>query len=220
MTCIQQQSSPSRQRGAVLFVALVFLVLLTLLGLTAAGTSVLQERMTGGMRNAQMAMMGSESALRHGEVDLWAAAQKSNAALFLPPCAQTGAQPCVYTRTAGITDKRVNQFRSSRSWLGTTDGASAAAGTYTGLGGNEATANLSADPRYLIEDMGSAVDANRQGNASGSLLQSHGPGGGPDIHLYRVTSRSQGGNNASMRVTESVFGAYNVSAGFNPDPTP
>ncbi len=167
MTC-KQQYCHSRQRGAVLFVALVFLVLLTLLGLTAAGTSILQERMTGGMRNAQMAMMGSESALRRGEVDLWAAAQKSNAALFLPPCAQSGVQPCVYTRTAGIVDKRVNQFRSSRAWLGSSDGAEAASGIYTGLGGNEATANLSTDPRYLIEDMGSAADANRQGNEGGA----------------------------------------------------
>ena len=43
---------PHRQQGAVLFVALVFLVLITLLGLTAASTSILQERMTGGMRNS------------------------------------------------------------------------------------------------------------------------------------------------------------------------
>ena len=85
------------QRGAVLFVALVFLLLLTLLGLTASSTSILQERMTGGMRNAHLAAMGTESALRGGEVDLWAAAPRSSYALgglALPPCAQTGTQPC------------------------------------------------------------------------------------------------------------------------------
>jgi len=68
----------SRQRGAVLFVALVFLLLLTLLGVTASSTSILQERMTGGMRNAHLAGIGTESGLRGGEVDLWASAARSN----------------------------------------------------------------------------------------------------------------------------------------------
>ncbi|MBS0487131.1 MAG: pilus assembly protein PilX, partial [Proteobacteria bacterium] len=58
------QPSPNRQQGAVLFVALVFLILITLLGLTASGTSILQERMAGGLRNGQMGLMGAETALR------------------------------------------------------------------------------------------------------------------------------------------------------------
>ena len=56
--------APRRQRGAVLFVALVFLVLLTLLAVAGMGTSILQERMTGGMRNSQLAQMGAETGLR------------------------------------------------------------------------------------------------------------------------------------------------------------
>jgi len=55
---------PARQRGAVLFVALIFLILLTLLGLAASGNSILQERMTGGVRNRQLALMGAESGAR------------------------------------------------------------------------------------------------------------------------------------------------------------
>lgn len=47
---------PRDQRGAVLFVALVFLILLTLLALTATSTSILQEKMTGGMRNRQLSL--------------------------------------------------------------------------------------------------------------------------------------------------------------------
>lgn len=208
------------QRGAVLFVALIFLVLLTLLGLTAAGTSVLQERMTGGMRNAQLAMMGSESALRAGEVDLWAAAQRSNYAtggLAIPPCAGTGVQPCYYERTNGIPDARVTTFRSSRTWLGTTDGADSYDGALTGLTGDEGTANLANKPRYMIEDLGLDINANLRGNVGGSLLSAPSVSGAPKVRLYRITSRSQGGNATTMRVTESVFGAYSVNAGFNPN---
>lgn len=213
MNCKLQSTVNGQQRGAVLFVALVFLVLLTLLGLTAAGTSVLQERMTGGLRNSQMAMMGTESALRQGEVTLWSAPQLSNGALAFPPCAQTGVQPCYYARTAGIIDERVTEFRSSRAWLGNADGAAVDAGVYTGLSGIEATANLASDPRYMIEDMGAASKVNQIGNAGGAIVPESPLTG--EIHLYRITARSQGGNAGSMRVTESVFGAT-APAAFNP----
>ena len=212
--------SKKLQRGAVLFVALIFLVLLTLLGLTAAGTSVLQERMTGGMRNAQLAMMGSESALRAGEVDLWAAAQRSNygtGGLAIPPCAGTGVQPCYYERTNGIADDRVKTFRSSRTWLGTTDGADSYNGALTGLTGDASTANLVNKPRYMIEDLGLDLGAGQRPTPSGALLSAPSASGAPKIRLYRVTSRSQGCNAAKMRVTESVFGTYSINAGFNPN---
>ena len=46
---IPTMTTGRHQHGAVLFVALVFLILITLLALTATGTSILQEKMTGGM---------------------------------------------------------------------------------------------------------------------------------------------------------------------------
>ncbi|HVJ62548.1 MAG TPA: PilX N-terminal domain-containing pilus assembly protein, partial [Tahibacter sp.] len=52
-----------QQRGAVLFVAMIFLILITVMAVTASWNSVLQERMTGGMRNRQLGMLGAESAL-------------------------------------------------------------------------------------------------------------------------------------------------------------
>src|SRR6185312_4223619 len=124
-----------RERGAVLFVALVFLLLLTLLGLTASSTSILQERMTGGMRNAQLAAMGTESALRGGEVDLWTAAARSSyetGGLALPPCGNSGVQPCAYQRTNGIADNRTLTFRSQKTWITGDDGAQGYAGPVTG----------------------------------------------------------------------------------------
>ena len=43
------------QRGAALLVSIVFLLLLTMLALSASSRSLLQERMAGGLRNAQQA---------------------------------------------------------------------------------------------------------------------------------------------------------------------
>lgn len=205
----------SRQQGAVLFVALVFLLLLTLLGLTASSTSILQERMTGGMRNSQLAMMGSESALRGGEVDLWTAASRSSFAsggLALPPCGHSGVQPCVYQRTNGITDLRAVKFRASKQWLSASnDGAATYSGTVSGLTGGEATASLASQPRYLIEDLGLDTGASGPGNMGGAILSEPGAEGAPKVHLFRVTGRSQGGTATLLRASESVFGAASIS---------
>ena len=54
---------PRRARGAVLFVAMIFLILLTLLGITAAQVTVLQERMSGSFRVQQLAFERAESAM-------------------------------------------------------------------------------------------------------------------------------------------------------------
>lgn len=208
-------STISRQHGAVLFVALVFLLLLTLLGLTASSTSILQERMTGGMRNAQLAMMGSESALRGGEVDLWTAASRSSFAtggLALPPCGHSGVQPCVYQRTNGITDLRAVKFRASKQWLSASnDGASTYSGVVSGLTGGDATASLASQPRYLIEDLGLDTGASGPGNMGGAILSEPGAEGAPKVHLFRVTGRSQGGTSTLLRASESVFGAASIS---------
>jgi type IV pilus assembly protein PilX len=214
-----------RQQGAVLFVALVFLLLLTLLGITASSTSILQERMTGGMRNAQLAMMGTESTLRGGEIDLWTAAARSSfgsGGLALPPCGYSGVQPCAYQRTNGIPDNRTTKFRGSRTWLASSgDGAMEYAETVSGLTDEEATASLATQPRYMIEDLGLDTAANGEGNMGGSNLSAPGAEGTPKFHLFRVTARSQGGSDTLLRASESVFGAASITQ-FNPGnpPTP
>lgn len=207
--------TPRRQQGAVLFVALVFLLLLTLLGLTASSTSILQERMTGGMRNAQLATMGTETALRGGEIDLWTAAARSsytNGGLALPPCGHSGVQPCGYQRTNGTPDARSTKFRGWKQWIATgTDGAIGYAQAVSGLGGAQASASLASQPRYMIEDLGLDTAANGGGNMGGSILSETGAEGTPKVHLYRVTGRSQGGTDTLLRVSESVFGAASIT---------
>lgn len=59
--------SGGSQRGAVLIVSLVFLLVLTILGVTGIRTTVLQETMAGGFKDEQLALQGAEAALRHGE---------------------------------------------------------------------------------------------------------------------------------------------------------
>src|SRR5688572_32367685 len=64
-------TTPRRQQGAALVVGLIFLAITTIIAVVAIGSTVLQERMTGGQRNDSLAHQGAESALRGGELALW-----------------------------------------------------------------------------------------------------------------------------------------------------
>ncbi|MCS4502832.1 hypothetical protein KBTX_03586 [wastewater metagenome] len=58
---------PARQRGVVLAISLIFLLLLTLIGVTAMQSTTLQERMTGSFRNRDLAFQAAEAGLRAAE---------------------------------------------------------------------------------------------------------------------------------------------------------
>ncbi|MGN7918707.1 pilus assembly PilX family protein [Lysobacter antibioticus] len=58
------------QRGAVLYVALIMLILLALIGITAMQVTGLQERMTASYRSTNMAFQNAEGRARGKESDL------------------------------------------------------------------------------------------------------------------------------------------------------
>lgn len=63
----QRMHAISKQSGAVLAVALILLVVLTLLGITGAQNTILEERMAGNYRDRQIAIEAAELALRTAE---------------------------------------------------------------------------------------------------------------------------------------------------------
>ena len=62
--------SPSQQRGVVLFVALILLLILSLLGVTAARMQTTEERMARNEDNRQIGAQAAEAALRAAETGL------------------------------------------------------------------------------------------------------------------------------------------------------
>ena len=54
---------PPRQRGAVLVIGLLILLVMTLIGVTAMSTSTMQERMSANGMNANIAFQAAESAV-------------------------------------------------------------------------------------------------------------------------------------------------------------
>ncbi len=65
----KNQAWRRQQSGAALVVSLIFLVILTLLGLTAMQTGILEERMAGNTRDRNLAFQAAEAAMRDAEYD-------------------------------------------------------------------------------------------------------------------------------------------------------
>ena len=62
------RETPTGQQGSVLVLCLLFLLVLTVLGIAATTNTLVQERMAGGERDMNLAFQAAESGLRGGEV--------------------------------------------------------------------------------------------------------------------------------------------------------
>lgn len=203
---------PRAQRGAVLIVALIFLLLLTLLALSATGRSLLQERMAGGMRNAQQAQMSAQTALRGAEWTLW---MNTTNLVGTPLLCGSGvlAGSCYKydpTNTALYgKNGTVTQFRHGQGWI--TSGAT----TYKGPSGSvdytaqSDNAKLAENPVYMIEDLGVELPAGISSglHESGATGPTSGGYTSTTRHVYRITARATGGSPNTVRVLQSTFAA-------------
>ncbi len=192
------------QRGAVLVVALIFLLLLTILAVSASNRSLLQERMAGGLLNAQQAEMSAQTGLRGAEWRLWRSTSNVTAHL---KCG-TGIFSDCYIFDPLHPIPNVVAFRAKAGWvtLGSTEyrGANSNLDYTTTVDGK-----LAENPHYMIEDLGVELPPGVSGGlhesgATGALL---GGSASTNRHVYRITARATGGNEGTVRALESTFAA-------------
>jgi type IV pilus assembly protein PilX len=148
------------QNGASLLISLIFLVILTILGLAALRVATLEERMSGNARDRSLAFQAAEAALRDAELDVQCLKyNKAPATTFRPNvgacisgmtgadaactdglCCNQSGLVCIEPSTT-TTASVMQKFDASPT-------PSVAYGTYTGA---PALAGVAAQPRYLIE---------------------------------------------------------------------
>lgn len=177
--------SMKQQRGAVLIVSLLLLLVMTVLALGASQTTRLQERMSANMRDRDLAFESSEAGLRNGEriVDSWT--------VPLSPCTSGRCQ--VYDRgvlpaTVAFQDQpwwNLNAWSYVTGQTFSTTAANAIKGS--GMAG--------ADPQFLIEEIEDVPDA----------LSVPPTGPPPSRIYYRITSGAQGGTPQARVVLQSTF---------------
>lgn len=192
-----------QQRGVVLVVALIFLVLLTLLALSSTGSSLLQEKMVGGTRNMQLADYGAESALREAEARLWKA--RTMGVTDFVNCGRDTSRAC-YKFDPNNPITAVVDFRTKPGWQ-STGAQSYTAANLTSTGSSPVTAQLAKQPLYIIQDLGL-----ERPPGAGTQVESGTSGGGGgatgfENHIYRITARSVGANDNVVRVLQSTFAA-------------
>lgn len=95
------------QRGMVLLVSLVFLLLLTLIGLSSMQSANLQEKMAGSVSLRNQSFQAAEAALRVGEsavqLDSYSLAVCSGTSQCLPPAESSSVSSAGFNSTSGVT---------------------------------------------------------------------------------------------------------------------
>lgn len=203
-------SRPSGQDGFALVMALVFLLLITMLAVSASHRSLLQQRMAGSLRNAQQARMSAETALRGAEYKLWSIASHPGVGLHCQEGRISADDGCIIYRplSAPYAAKgAVTTFQKASGWV--PDVGKAYAGpTRTGYTGanDHPTAALAHNPVYLIEDLGSEQPAGAGGlRESGNTGPANSGADQMNVHVYRITARGTGGNPDVVGVVQSTF---------------
>ena len=99
--------TPPAQRGMALLVSLVFLLLLTLIGLSSMQNATLQEKMAASVTLRNQSFQGAESALRVGEsavqMETYSLPVCSGTTQCAPPAESSTITGAGFNSTSGVT---------------------------------------------------------------------------------------------------------------------
>jgi len=185
------------QRGFVLVISLLFLVVLTILGLSIMGTSTLNERMTGYFIDRQIALQAAEAALRDAERDLLFSGRIAGLTGFASNCLTNTVDALCLPETDGTPIWVDMETTSNNGWLrGEDAGPTVAVGTFTDAP-TDILPGVAAMPRYVIEAI------NLQQSAGGSLKVGFGPQQATIV--YRVTAVGFGRTLSTRVVLQALY---------------
>ncbi|WP_122472080.1 PilX N-terminal domain-containing pilus assembly protein [Pseudomonas syringae] len=114
----------ARQRGMVLLVSLVFLLLLTMLGISSMQNATLQEKMAGSVGNRNKSFQMAEAVLRRGEstiVSGFSLARCIGTVACAPPAESTSVTGPGVNATSGVNWISTNEGLYGIQYLGTTN---------------------------------------------------------------------------------------------------
>lgn len=183
-TCTTTQLAQS-QRGIVLIVALLLLLVLTLLGLAATQSTSLEERMAGNARNHDLAFQAAQAALTAGV----ACVQTSSALCDTFSNLSTGGHGA-YQFIPGST---VTLWTQAGFWTNSANTLSYS--TYTGVN----LPQVAAQPQFIIEQLPPVAAP------GGSLGTPQFGGGTPGVMRWRITAQGTGGDKNSVVMLQAVY---------------
>jgi type IV pilus assembly protein PilX len=190
MRPVSTGSVRSRQQGAVLYIALILLMILTIIGIAAARLQTGEAVMARNDHNHQLALQAAEAALRSTEINLangnWSIAQfaQNDAGLYV---LQAEAQGALASCPAGCS------IADTINW---NIAPNPAAMLYTGplLSNAPATGLLT---QVIIENLPPVARAGDPLCTPSSQTQS--------CSVYRITAHAVGGDNSASATLQSII---------------
>lgn len=171
------------QNGSVLIISLLFLLVLTLIGVSAMQSTSLEEKMAGNARGGTLAFQAAEAALRNGES--WV----MGIDLYSPP---TPVSTCPSGTTCELWEadepESYPEAQALAWWQNT--------GREYGAAGAQEFTGLASDPHFLVEYLrydpaGDILNANERARQIGP-------------HFYRVSAAGFGPRTSTQRVLQST----------------
>lgn len=172
---------PRHQKGAVLFVSLILLLILTLIGITAARLQTGEEAMARNENNHQLAIQSAEAALRSGE---------STVGLYAPADFLTNGNG-LFDLLSEVQGGAASSIADTVDWNNP--------GTNTIVYAGPALGNAPTSPapaQIIIESLPPVADVQ-------ICTPSYGTGG--DCSVYRVTAHAAGGDGTSSATLQSIY---------------
>lgn len=189
--------SPASQRGAVLFVALIVLILLTLLGISNMQTGILEERMTGAFNDRNnLAFESAELALRDAEDKLNNVTLGTvNASQGLHSLYPLGANPSFWlTAPVSASNPACSSISTVTSFNWSQTGTSACSSIQ--LASARKLPGTAEAPRYVVEELANVPKAGSSLKA-GVAKES--------TKVYRITARGVGAQPTTVVILQSTF---------------
>lgn len=185
-------------QGFVLITALLFLIALTIVGLSAIGSNVLEERMSGQARDRQIAIEAAEAALRDGE--RYISNKDPDPNLFSAGCGTSGESKglCEQAKAGAPIWRELDSKNDTdlQNWITDHTIQFGTAATTTAVrfsispdpDSPSTTIEPSAQPVYFIERLGTPVNA-----------------AVPLIYPYRITAIGYGRHDTTRVILQSIF---------------
>lgn len=170
-----------RQRGAVLVVSLIVLLVLTLIGVSAARTVLLEEKMTFASRDAKVALEVAEAILKEAEAEIDA----------MSTTGDFGVEAHLHLLGQGP-----DSLLSADTWGDANSDAKSV--SMKGPDGEELVG------RYYIELSG---NADKEDPADSITVDGYGQTtGGGEIQVFRIVAQGRGINDGTTRTLISHYG--------------
>jgi len=174
-----------KQKGVVLVIGMLMLIVLTLIGLTGMRMTTFEEKMAGNTKDKNTALQAAEAALMTAETYI-----ENN--IITTGVFDTDG-------TDGLYDDSNEKIWNLVDWSGTDSGNDNEVLVYSAF---DSTYKVKTSPKYIIEHYASNMD-----EADSLNLDNYGAGTGAGAtEMFRITARGTGLNDNTTVILQTTYG--------------